>query len=84
MIAQYTPDGFRHVVNCLPLHLRPNVLDESARVEFGIDALQFSSDDQAILCQVEQCALLHVGKYAPLFHGHLGFRCRRGLVGLYN
>ena len=29
MLAQDATDGFRHVVECLPLHLRPNVRNES-------------------------------------------------------
>ena len=58
MLAQDATDGFRHVVECLPLHLRPNVRNESRHTEFGIDTLDLFTDDQTVLCQIEKRALL--------------------------
>ena len=66
VMAQYASDGFRHVVNRLSLHLRPNVLNEGVRVKVGIDLLKFSSGDQTILCQVEKCA--------SFFHNYLNLQ----------
>ena len=58
MLAQDASDGFRHVVDRLSLHLRPNVRNEDGHIEFGIDALNLFTDDQTVLCQIEKCALL--------------------------
>ena len=58
MLAQDATDSFRHVVECLSLHLRPNVRNESGDTEFGIDALDLFADAPAVLCQIEKRALL--------------------------
>ena len=67
MLAQDATDSFRHVVDCLSLHLRPNVRNEGGHIEFGIDALNLFTDDQAVLCQIEKCALLSHVQETPLF-----------------
>ena len=65
MLAQDATDGFRHVVECLPLHLRPNVRN-GRHIELGIDTLDLFADDQAVLCQIEKRALLSHFKRIPL------------------
>ena len=66
MLAQDATDGFRHVVECLPLHLRPNVRNESGDTEFGIDALDLFADAPAVLCQIEKCTLLSHVQEVPI------------------
>ena len=67
MLAQDATDGFRHVVDRLPLHLRPNVRNESGDIEFGIDTLGLFADDQAVLCQIKKRALLSHIQETSLF-----------------
>ena len=74
MLAQDATDGFRHVVECLSLHLRPNVRNEGGHIEFGIDALNLFTDDQAVLCQIEKRALLSHFQYVFSFSETGDFR----------
>ena len=67
MLAQDATDSFRHVVECLSLHLRPNVRNESRHTEFRVDTLDLFADDQAVLCQIEKRALLSHVQMPSLF-----------------
>ena len=67
MLAQDATDSFRHVVECLSLHLRPNVRNEGRHIELGIDTLDLFADDQAVLCQIEKRALLSHFQMSSLF-----------------